>query len=213
GSLTRFSTEKDDTFRVEAKDGRRYVLKVANPEESVAELDLQLQALRHIERKDASVPVPRVLTDLHGEMLPEITDRAGQVRRMRLLSFVDGTPLDRVASTPEERAQVGRMLARLRLATAGFSHPADSRVLAWDVRHLPALAPLVEGIDDEAQRTLLAAGLARYTRLAPRIERLRTQVLHNDFSRSNIVVEPGSASFVTGIIDFGDIVRTAIAID
>src|SRR5690606_2961075 len=41
----------------------------------------------------------------------------------------------------------------------------------------------------------------------------RFQVLHNDFSRSNIVVDHDSPHFVTGIIDFGDAVRTAIAID
>src|SRR5690606_21957627 len=84
---------------------------------------------------------------------------------------------------------------------------------AWDVKHLMTLTPLINGVDDTEQKTLLAAGLERYADFAPRIDSLRAQVLHNDFSRSNIVVKSDSASFVTGIIDFGDIVRTAIAID
>ena len=37
--------------------------------------------------------------------------------------------------------------------------------------------------------------------------------VHNDFSKSNIVVDHHSADFVTGIIDFGDAVKAAIAID
>jgi len=97
--LTRFATEKDDTFRVDAEDGRRYVLKIANPEEGVSEIDLQLQALQHVANTDPDLPVPRVYPGARGDILPEITDRAGQRRRVRLLSFLDGTPFDGVAST------------------------------------------------------------------------------------------------------------------
>lgn len=213
GTLTRFATEKDDTFRVDARDGRRYVLKIANPHEPIEEIDLQLQVLAHIEREQPSLPVPRVLSNKDGATLSTFTDQAGQVRHARLLSFVDGTPLDSVDSTASEREQVGEILARLRLATAGFSHPADNRSLAWDVRHLLTLTPLLQGVDDATQRALLQQGLNRYASIQRRIADLRCQVVHNDFSRSNIVVQPGNADFVTGIIDFGDIVRTAIAID
>jgi hydroxylysine kinase len=41
---------------------------------------------------------------------------------------------------------------------------------------------------------------------------LRRQVLHNDFSTSNIIVDH-AACFVQGIIDFGGAVHTAVAID
>ena len=37
-TLKRFETEKDDTFRVETAMGQKYVLKVANPEESLQRL-------------------------------------------------------------------------------------------------------------------------------------------------------------------------------
>lgn len=213
GKLTRFATEKDDTFRVDASDGKRYVLKIANPHEPIDEIDLQLQVLQHIHRAQPGLPVPRVLRNKACATLSTFTDRAGQIRHARLLSFVDGTPLDSVESTAAEREQVGEILARLRLATADFSHPADSRSLAWDVKHLPTLTPLLQGVGDATQRTLLEQGLSRFASIQPRIAGLRSQVLHNDFSRSNIVVQAGHPDFVTGIIDFGDIVRTAIAID
>jgi len=215
--LVRFATEKDDTFRIDAADGRRYVLKIANPEEGVAEIELQLKALQHIARAAPELPVPRVYPDGEGNSLPEITDRTGQRRRVRLLSFLDGTPFDRVISTTAaQRAQIGAVLARLRLALADFRHEAESRVLAWDVQHLMTLEPLLAGIADAnaSQRTLLADALARYAEVvAPRIPHLRAQVLHNDFNQSNVVVAPDSPQFVSGVIDFGDIVRTAIAID
>jgi len=213
GDFMRFATEKDDTFHISSPDGRRFVLKVANPEENTQEIDLQLQALKYIEKHDPSIPVPRVFHSVDGQWLPSIVDKAGQHRHLRLLSYVDGKPLDSHDSTPSERERVGETLARLRLALDGFSHPSDTRVLAWDVKHLLTLEPLLQGVTDTRQRHLLAKGLARFAQIAPQLRSLRSQVLHNDFSRSNIVVEPGTPDFVTGIIDFGDVVRTAVAID
>jgi Ser/Thr protein kinase RdoA (MazF antagonist) len=105
------------------------------------------------------------------------------------------------------------VLARLRHATAGFSHPAQHRVLPWDVQHLPTLRPLVTEVADPGRRQLLEAGLARFDRIAPVVPTLRHQVLHNDFSKSNIIVDHGDRRFVQGVIDFGDAVHTAIAID
>lgn len=55
--------------------------------------------------------------------------------------------------------------------------------------------------------------MERFLSLIGRIAGLRTQVLHNDFSKSNIIVDHDHPEFVTGIIDFGDAVETAVAID
>jgi hydroxylysine kinase len=61
---------------------------------------------------------------------------------------------------------------------------------------------------------MLQRGLERFNDLVtPRLPGLRTQVLHNDFSRSNLLVDHGDPAFLTGVIDFGDAVRTAVAID
>lgn len=213
GDLLRFATEKDDTFRVDARDGKRYVLKVANPSEAPQEIDLQLKVLQHIEQVDPSLPVPRVLPDKGGSYCPFVVDRAAQRRQLRLMNYLEGAPLDSTPSSACEREHVGEMLGRLRLAMAGFAHPADSRQLPWDVKHLSALTPLLDKVADSGQQRRLHAGLARFQEIEPALRTLRSQVLHNDFSKSNIVVDHGRPDFVTGIIDFGDTVRTAIAVD
>jgi Ser/Thr protein kinase RdoA (MazF antagonist) len=198
----RLATEQDDTFRVETGDGTRYILKVSNPAQGGDEIDFEWQAMRHAGAR--GVPTPRPVAD------PEpIRDEAGQERVARLMSFVDGTPLDSTGSTAAERERVGEVLAALRHALADFSHPADGRRCAWDLTHLPDLEPLLDG-----QRELLRAGFERYMDVvAPHVGGLRRQVLHNDFSKSNILVDHDDPAFVTGIIDFGDTVHTAIAID
>lgn len=209
GDLHRLDTEKDDTFRLDA-GAQSYILKIANPGESAAELDLQAEVLRHLERRAPDLPVPRILPARNGALVPELADASG-LRRVRLMSYLPGTVLDTVTPTAAERHEIGRLLGRLRLALADFRHPGARRMLAWDVRHLDALSPLLAQVDDAGHRAMLEAGLIRYRALLPRIHALPRQVVHNDFSRSNLLVaRPGG---VCGIIDFGDVVETAIAID
>ena len=213
GVASRFATEKDDTFLLKAESGRRFILKVGNPGDPRAEVEFQTALLRHIVDVDPTLPVPWAIPDIDGNPQGSIVDGAGQSRQVRLLTYLEGTPLDSVSSTAEQRERIGEVLARLRLATAGFSHPAAHRVLAWDVKNLLGLEYLLAEVEDAWQRKQLSKGLQRFSDLRFRLAGLRAQVLHNDFNKSNIVVDPSSAAFVTGIIDFGDAVHTAIAID
>ncbi|MDP3546020.1 MAG: phosphotransferase [Phreatobacter sp.] len=213
GAFRRFDTEKDDTYRIRTPDGEAFVLKVANPAEKPVEIDFQIDLLRHIEQRAPDVPVPRVLADREGGLRSLYRALDGTDRIVRVISYLEGTPLDSTTSSPVERERVGEILARLRLATADFRHPGEDRVLAWDVQHLMQLAPLLSGIDDAGQRSLLRTALDRFAVATEGLDTLRRQVLHNDFSRSNIVVDHADPAFVKGIIDFGDAVRTAIAVD
>ncbi|QRG07896.1 phosphotransferase [Xanthobacter dioxanivorans] len=212
GTLTRLDTEKDDTFLVDGAHGR-HIAKFSNPDENPREISLQAELLDYVAKTDPFLPVPRVVRTLAGAAFLSHVDGHGQVRLVRVLTYLDGTPLDRIEAIGEEREKVGAILARLRLAMAGFSHPHDSREIAWDVQHLPKLAFLLERIEDRDRRRQLERGLDRFRALQGRLAACRTQVLHNDFSRSNVVVDRGRAQFISGIIDFGDVVRTAIVID
>ncbi|HEY2520243.1 MAG TPA: phosphotransferase [Streptosporangiaceae bacterium] len=212
-TATRLATEKDDTFRLTAADGRNWTLKVAHPAEPPAGISFQTELLAYVARADPAVPAPRVLPDRQGQTWPMITDDAGQHRAVRLLTWCPGFPLDRIPASRPQRRAVGELLARLRLATAGFAHPADSPVVAWDVQHLPALRPLLGRIPDPDRRARLARGLDRFARLADQVAGLRRQVLHNDFNKSNLLADPDRPDVITGVIDFGDATRTAVAID
>lgn len=213
GEPTRFATEKDDTFRIAPTDGPRFVLKVANPTEDVAEIDLQVRVLAHVAAGAPELPIPRVISNAAGEGHFAYLDRAGQRRQVRMMSYLEGQPLSDVVIDCNGRAEIGKLLAKLRHALADFSHPKDTRIVPWDVANLPTLAPLLAEIADTQWRGKLETVFDRFDAISPRLAQCRRQVLHNDFTRSNIVVDPTLPGFVSGIIDFGDTVRTAIAID
>lgn len=213
GRPTRFATEKDDTFRIAPLSGPRFILKVANPVEDIPEIDLQVQVLDHVAARAPDLPVPRVIPNDRGERHFNYLDRAGQQRQVRMMSYLEGQPLSEVPSTASGRAEIGKLLARLRLALADFSHPSDSRIVAWDVKNLLTLRDLLAEITEVGQRRKVEAALERFASIESRLKQCRMQVLHNDFTRSNVVVDAALPGFVSGIIDFGDTVRTAIAID
>ncbi|WP_423206612.1 serine kinase [Paracoccus yeei] len=213
GTLRRLDTEKDDTFRLTTPEGDRFIVKFSNPDEDPAELSLQTDLLDHLARADAGLPVPRMVRNHDGKGFFTITDSHGQARMVWMLTYLEGTPLDRIDPTPQERFRLGATLARLRLATAGFSHPNEEREIAWDVQHLPKLAFLLDGVTDPDHRAMLTEGMARFRQIQGKLRTCRRQVLHNDFNRSNVVVNRGKPDFVTGVIDFGDALRTYIVID
>ena len=213
GALKRFETEKDDTFRVITSDRQKFVLKIANPDEPTEEIDFQHGILRHVEMRDRTLPIPRIIHTRDGADMFQITDVDGALRNVRMLSFIDGTPLDETRTNQRERVEIGKMLARLRYGTEGFSHPAEERNYAWDVQNLLTLEHLLDEVVDPDQRHSLSQGLERFRMIEPQLRKCRQQVLHNDFSKSNIIVDHDDPEFVKGIIDFGDSVKTAIAVD
>ena len=106
------------------------------------------------------------------------------------------------------------MLGRVDLALAGFTHPADRRVLVWDVQHFHHLTRLVEHTPNSAHRRLAQEVFRLFDRaVVPRLTDLETQVIHGDYSPHNVVVNPHGDRFVTGVIDFGDAVRSAVIFD
>src|SRR5581483_5888832 len=65
---------------------------------------------------------------------------------------------------------------------------------------------------DAKRRALVEAVLDRYdTRVAPRWLHLRAQVVHGDLNLDNVLLD--ERGFVSGILDFGDIVHTAQVAD
>jgi hydroxylysine kinase len=211
---TRLTGERDENFRLSSPDGAAYVLKIANPAENPAETDFQTAALLHIEKTDPALPCPRVLRDRAGGTHVHFTDERGAVRTVRVLTYLPGRLLGESSRSPQQRAACGRIGARLSLALRGFEHVAADRTIVWDVRHTGYMRSLLEELRgfpcESAARELL-------DRIVPRIEsqlpRLRHQIVHNDLNPLNILVDPDDQARVTGVIDFGDMTRTALIAD
>jgi Ser/Thr protein kinase RdoA (MazF antagonist) len=213
GRLERLPTEKDDTFRLRT-GSTDHLVKVSPPDEADVVVGLQTAAMRFLEREAPELPVQRVQLSVGGSDNVVIETGDGRARVLRVLGFVRGAVWADTNPDPEQLAKVGEMLGRVDVALEAFTHPADRRGLVWDLSHFHELTELVQHTPD-AEHRQLAAEVSRLFEdaIVPRLGELDGQVIHGDYSPYNVVVDEHSDDFVTGVIDFGDAVRSAVIFD
>jgi Ser/Thr protein kinase RdoA (MazF antagonist) len=214
GQLGRLATEKDDTFRLRAHAGDCLV-KVSPPDEAESIVGLQTAAMRFLEGAAPQLPVQRVRLTVDGDDSVTIRLNDGRRRILRVFDFVAGPVLAQTSPDAEQLGKAGEMLGRVDVALKAFAHPADRRDLVWDIRHFHQLTSLVQYTPDPEHRRLAREVFWNFDEaVVPRLGDLETQVIHGDFNPYNVVVDPGSAEhYVTGVIDFGDTVRSALIFD
>ncbi len=204
-------SERDQNFRLSAQDGSEWVLKIANPAESPEILDMQTRALLHIARVDPSLAIPRVKATPDGALFHEIDGADGRRFIVRVLSFLPGQLLDDATLHPALMRDVGAMAARLARALRGFSHPVDRHELLWDLTQAPGLRARTHQIKEAGRRRVIEEVLDHFeAEVLPQLKKQRAQVIHNDVSRMNTLVD---GHRVAGVIDFGDLVQSPLVCD
>jgi 4-aminobutyrate aminotransferase-like enzyme/Ser/Thr protein kinase RdoA (MazF antagonist) len=181
-------SERDTNFRLSSG----HVLKIANPAESLDVLDLQNRAFEHLAASSTSLIWPRVTAK----------------DRVRLLTWIDGTPLACCKPhLPELLRSLGRAVADTDMALARFSHAAAHRTFYWDLRqaqmaeaHLYLLTP--------AQRRLVEPIFAEWRKIDWSV--LPHSIIHGDANDYNVLVRDDR---VIAILDLGDMVHTATVCD
>jgi 4-aminobutyrate aminotransferase-like enzyme/Ser/Thr protein kinase RdoA (MazF antagonist) len=200
--------EYDDNFHLEAADGRAFVLKVMHASRERAFLDLQCQALQHIEERAPEIVLPRVQLTLQGEAFTRVALTNGEERFIWLVSFLQGKMLAEVRPHSGELLHnLGRLLGGIDHALQDFSHPAAVRELKWDSARALWIRKYLSHIQDSSRRAIVDRALGRYeAEVAPLLSNLRKGVIYGDGNDHNLLVNEASAKTPTAVsvIDFGD---------
>jgi 4-aminobutyrate aminotransferase-like enzyme/Ser/Thr protein kinase RdoA (MazF antagonist) len=204
GTASDLGSERDETFLID-DGGPGAVIKISNLGEDPAVLDLEHAAIEHIVRIDPDLPVARPLgerTTFTG------TDGVYHVRLFeRLRGHTGGPDLDDHAVYAYAATH-----ARLNLALRSFFHPAAGRELLWNLEHTPKLRPLLDAVDDDDRRPVVARVINGFEeRVAPQWPRLRAHVVHGDLTLGNVLLDERDR--ISGIVDFGDCGYTAQVAD
>lgn len=214
GTATKLSGEKDSNFRLCVKDGREFLLKVVNPGEEPGVTDLHTAALLHVAAADPSLPVQRIVPSLDGRPDLRLVFPGDGERAVRMVTFTKGVLQRETIATVEQLRNVGRTLARLQLALKDFVHPSADHELTWDLKQASSLRRLLPAIDKSDRRARLENRLSRFENdILPTLLQLRSQVVHNDLNSDNVLVDSTNSAEVVGVLDFGDMVRTAVVAD
>lgn len=210
GALTPLHGERDRNFRVDAASGR-YVLKVHNPADGAAVIEMRTRAIAHVRAVDPSFPVPAVVPTSAGGDMSTVTGPDGRVSRIQLLTFLDGRHVTAAELDEPLLYTWGLSAARLGRALRAFFHRSAGYPIQWDVQRAGRLRDRLSLVHGDA-RILVSTALDRFDALvAPRFESLRAQVIHGDLGPGNVLfADDGS---VSGVTDFGDTTHTALVCD
>jgi len=216
GEFRELEGERDQNFRVTCADGQRFVCKISGLDEDASVVDFQLRALEHIRAVDPELPVPRHVARLDGEFLSRFFDAEGNAYPVRLLTYLDGSPLFEFGAPRRHTIScLGRLQARLSLALRDFRHPAATHFMPWDAMNGLVVSKTL--CRDYLPSTLMESCAPVLERLQktvlPALHKLPAQVIHNDMHLGNVLGDPDRPEEITGIIDFGDIVKRPLVLD
>lgn len=217
GEIKRLNGERDLNFLITSATGQ-VVFKIANSQENIAMLECQHALFSTIAKDNSEISAPKTILSLDGKPVESVISASGQKHYCRMVSFIAGRLLSEVnPQTANLLESLGETVGQVDKVLADFEHPAMQRPLLWNmndaVEILERYKPLLK---DEQKTDLINLFQNRFTnRVIPLSDKLRFGAIHNDGNDNNVIVEGAGAydQRVKGIIDYGDMVYSWLAVD
>ncbi|WP_062268991.1 aminotransferase class III-fold pyridoxal phosphate-dependent enzyme [Endozoicomonas arenosclerae] len=211
-SLKALPSYIDLNFLATDDQGVRYVVKLANPDESVSELDMQNQMMDYLEgNRLGKYEFPVVYKNRHEESITAIQFN-GQRRYLRLLSFVSGVFYSEHPLIEKlHQQQLGVFLGRFARHTECFDHQCSQRYLDWDLKQAEkVITDKLRFIEDAAKAKQITSMVEMFRQqVMPFADTLPQQVIHNDVNDYNLLLSGHEQSArIHGVIDFGDMLKS-----
>ncbi len=208
GDISALPSERDQNFLIRDAARGKIVLKIANRDDSPELLDFQHQAMRRVAAGPVDFRIQEILPSHSGADVGTIESPAGVRHCFRALTWLDGAVLgDEIVRGVGLLESLGACVAQMDLALVGFTHPAMYRVLQWDLRHAD-LARDQAALLPEPARAWAHRAFDDWRAVDWSL--LRPGVIHGDVNDYNVLVEGGR---VSGVLDFGDMVHSAVVCD
>jgi len=213
--LNPLSSERDQNFLFKDKNETRFVLKVSNSKESFEVLDFQNKGLEHLE-STTNLNIPKIIPDKNNQIISQLEVNNNK-HFLRVVSYVEGIPVGDAKEPKSSKAlyhNMGSFLGLLGKGLKDFSHKGANHKLLWDVKETESLFDILKFIENQDKRNLAQSVLENFSiKIRPKLDKLRTQVIHNDMNPDNLLVKESNPQLVSGIIDFGDMVNTPLIND
>ena len=211
----------DQNFLLQVSAGERYVLKISHADENRSVVEGQNAMLAHlpdamtasnVKEQPVTMRVPRVQECLEGGTVAQLPDALGNRHFVRLVSYLDGTPMAECAHVSDSLLHnLGESIATMDRALDSFSHPGLKRDWIWDLRRADDVAQF-SNVHVETQRRDLVRqifdGFNR--RCRDSLASLPHGIIHGDANDYNLIVDEHNPDRIAGLIDFGDAVHTAV---
>lgn len=208
GEVISLPGEIDFNFYIKSESGS-YLLKISRPGADDESIEFQHALLDHVAKNSAITNATYAFPDKDGNFISEIRDESGNVRKVRLLSWIEGRLWSTVnpISTRLLRS-LGKKCGRLTKALQGFDHSKAERKFEWDLAQAEWTFDYTHLFTGK-QLEIVQYFQEQNKAIQDEYQLLRKGVVHNDANDNNIIVSNDLRQpEVISIIDFGDAVYT-----
>ena len=202
------SGEYEFNFLLTAKDGTKYIFKAASDEHSFDFFDAQAKIVQHLQQSGIADRFYKFIPNLAGDPMT-IVNTDNKKYYLRLLTYLEGEFWIHAKEKPDTLYyNLGDFLGKMDKALQNFSHPAMHRPYVWDINRAADANNKLHCIKDHERRRIAGYFLLQFeTEVLPHISSLRHAYAHHDANDTNVLIKGDQ---VTGLIDFSDMVYTAL---
>ncbi|NXG60322.1 HYKK kinase, partial [Hemiprocne comata] len=202
-----------------AEGADEYVLKITNSEDSqkpdLIEVQTRAMMFLHAEGFPSAIPYPtkdgNIMSLESGDTGP-----GNKKYMVRLLTYLPGTPVAKIATNPQILYEIGKLAASLDKALSEkFHHPSVKSLrrgqFIWNLANVPLLEQYIYALGQNTYREVVENVIEQFKgKVIPKLSSFRACINHGDLNDHNILVDSCSASLenpqyrVSGILDFSD---------
>ncbi|NWI57470.1 HYKK kinase, partial [Calyptomena viridis] len=202
-----------------AAAGAQYVLKITNWEDSQEPelIQVQTQAMMFLGAEGFPSATPYLTKD--GNIMSLESGGTGPENKkyvVRLLTYLPGIPVAKIATSAQLLFEVGKLAASLDKALAEkFHHPSVKSLhrgqFIWNLANVPLLDQYIYALGQNKYRAVVEQVIEQFKgQVIPKLSSFRACINHGDLNDHNILVDSSSDSLenpqyrVSGILDFSD---------
>ena len=189
-------------------DSGKYVFKTyLKNTETLDLVEAENEALLFLQNsKNNKFPIPIPFRDGSFVKCAEID---GEIIICRMLSFLEGQFLGETEHSKSLFESLGTFLAQMDIELQSFNHyTIKARQWEWDIQYLYLNKKYIKDISDVKDQNLIRYFIQQFEEnVVPILPDLRKTIIHNDANDWNVLANNGK---VSGIIDFGDLVYSAL---
>uniref|UniRef100_A0A8B9N3H1 Hydroxylysine kinase n=1 Tax=Accipiter nisus TaxID=211598 RepID=A0A8B9N3H1_9AVES len=202
-----------------AEGADEYVLKITNSEDSQEPdlIEAQTQAMMFLSAEGFPSATPHFTKDGNIMSLESGDTGPGNKKYMvRLLTYLPGTPVAKIATNSQIFYEIGKLAASLDKALSEkFHHPSVKSLhrgqFIWNLANVPLLDQYIYALGQNKYREVVEQVIEQFKgKVIPKLSSFRACLNHGDLNDHNILVDSTSASVenpqyrVSGILDFSD---------
>ena len=195
-------------FLLSNEKNEKYILKISNESHPFPFLEAQVKIIQHLTKSAISDFFQHFCINKQGQELTKI-EADSKTYYLRILNFLEGDFwVEKNTKSADLYYNLGSFMGNMDHVLQDFSHPAMHRNYTWDISRASDANDNLKHILNHEKRRIAGYFLLQFdTEVLPQIHHLRHAYIHNDANDYNILVQD---NHVGGLIDFGDMIYTAL---